>query len=186
MRFKLEVETFCGCASSRTGAHICGWFNFLFNSVYIALQVHALANIKNVSDRVFQTSQYYWNEEDWAADCGKVVNQLGISVSMPSKKSACDVDRDKLVHIENVIVPQFYWSTLIPCSVLVVSIFWLTNIESKNARLVRALCWTFVAAIGIQLVLEFSFLAYVHGELSGKLDCELHVIDEETHNMHKF
>lgn len=183
---RLEVETFLGCASSRTGAHVCGWFNFLFNSIYIALQVHALAKIKNISDRVFQTSEFYWNEEELEDDCKKTMERL-LDKKLPNEKCIGEVDRDALIHIENVIVPQFYWSTLIPCSVLVIAIFWLTNIESKNARLVRALCWTFVAAIGLQLLLEFAFLAYVHGELMGKLDCTSgpHIIDENSQNLCK-
>ena len=49
---RLEVETFCGCATSKTGAHICGWFNFFFNAIFIALQVHILAGVKNIADAV--------------------------------------------------------------------------------------------------------------------------------------
>lgn len=182
---RLEVETFCGCASSRTGAHICGWFNFMFNSIYIALQVHALAKIKNISDQVFHTTSYHWGDNMFECNVTQIQELIGShKISKEEQTNLCGgVDRDLLLHIENVIVPQFYWSTLIPCSVLVVSIFWLVNIESKNARLVRALCWTFVASIGIQLILEFAFLAYVHGELLGKLDCDVHMQDKDVHEM---
>lgn len=40
-------STFCCFFSIRTGASVIGWFNFLFNSIYVGMVVFALARIKN-------------------------------------------------------------------------------------------------------------------------------------------
>jgi len=37
---------FCFCCSVRTGASVIGWFNFIFNSLYVATLLFALARMK--------------------------------------------------------------------------------------------------------------------------------------------
>ena len=68
--------------------------------------------------------------------------------------------------IENDIMPQFYWSSAIPLLVLVVSIGWLTAVEGGSSRFMKAMGYSFVSSVVIQIVLQFAFIGHFHGQLT--------------------
>ena len=68
--------------------------------------------------------------------------------------------------IEHTIMPQFYWSSAIPLIVLIVSIGWLTAVESGSLRLMRAMGYCFVSSVVFQIILQFAFIAHFHGQLT--------------------
>lgn len=172
MKLDYQVDTFCNIASARTGAHICGWFNFSFNALYIALQVKKLAQIKNLADVAFHRRQHHWNTYDYSKDCLKqFTDTLEIQNCQKSLLENLEDMKDEIQYIETDIVPAFYWSTLVPFFVLLLAIFWLTQLESKNARLVRAICWTFVTAVTVQLFIQIVFLIFIHSALRNHIDC---------------
>jgi len=71
---------------------------------------------------------------------------------------------EALDYIENTMMPQFYWSTLVPFVVLIFSIAWLTLVESNvTFRLVKASAYSFIAAIIMQIVIQFALISHFHG-----------------------
>ena len=87
---------------------------------------------------------------------------------------------EALSYIEESLMPQFYWSTSIPFLVLIcewslwkspfssnfsVAIFWLTVVETTSSiRLMKSTAYSFIAAIVIQIILQFAFIANFHGK----------------------
>lgn len=180
MKLEYQVENFCGIATAKTGAHIAGWFNFIFNSLYISLQVSKLAKIKNLADLAFHRRNHHWTTYDniYERDCrdkygpdSALPNNTNLNGCIDTITKNIENMKSEIKYIESDIVPTFYWSTLVPFFVLILSIFWLTQLESKNARLVRALCWTLVTAVFIQLFIQMVFLIFVHVNLKNHINC---------------
>ena len=168
-----QPQNFCGIATAKTGAHITGWFNFSFNAIYIALQVKKLAQIKNLADVAFHRRQHHWNTYDYTKDClltRETKNEQQECIKLMERQ--LDEMKSEIRYVEDEIVPAFYWSTLVPFFVLILSVFWLTQLESKSGRLVRAVCWTFVTAVVIQLFIQLTFLIYIHVALKKHIDCK--------------
>ena len=73
---------------------------------------------------------------------------------------------DSIRMIEDNLMPQFYWSSAIPLIVLIVSIGWLTSVESGSVRLMKAIGYCFVSSVVMQIVLQLAFIAHFHGQLT--------------------
>lgn len=133
---------------------------------YVYPALHKLKDIagKCTDDRkLYQamTSTMFTNKNDWREFLAKhesILSQCPILEYNYTLIEALD-------YIENSLMPQFYWSTSIPFLVLILAIFWLTVVETTSSiRLMKSTAYSFIAAIVIQIILQFAFIAHFHGK----------------------
>lgn len=77
---------------------------------------------------------------------------------------------ESIDEIQNDLMPQWYWSTAIPLVVLIVSIAWLTAVESGSLRLMRAIGHCFISAVLFQVIIQFAFIAHFHGKYTSLMN----------------
>nr|CAB3264077.1 mucin-17-like [Phallusia mammillata] len=77
-----------------------------------------------------------------------------------------DCNKCIMIYVEEYIVPMLYKSLAIPGILLVFSIIWLTAVESRSLRYVRACGFIYIVVIFLQTVLQLGFLGYANQELT--------------------
>lgn len=176
----------------RFGANFIGWFNFVLNALYIGAMVKSLASVRDAIDILYDRLDGDYvhyvvpafhkmkdvadhchdqpdiknvllaNHDEWAQFI-KHHQQLLKNCELLQKNITLV---DSIGIIENSLMPQFYWSSSIPLIVLIVSIGWLTAVESGSIRLMKAMGYTFVSSVVFQIILQFAFIAHFHGQLT--------------------
>lgn len=158
-----QLATFCCFFTIRSGANFVGWFNFVFNALYIGSCVKSLASVRDAMDVYAQRldADYIkytypaFHQLKYDADtCTKdkqLFNELTTQVFSNRDEwrefllkhekilRNCNIAAknhtfaETLNYIETGLMPQLYWSVSIPFLVLVIAIGWLTVVESTSS-----------------------------------------------------
>lgn len=134
------------------------------NYVYPALHklkdmAHSCTSDKKLYEAM--TSTLFTNKDDWRQFLLKHETILKKCPILEYNYTLVEA----LSYIEESLMPQFYWSISIPFLVLILAIFWLTVVETTSSiRLMKSTAYSFIAAIVIQIILQFAFIANFHGK----------------------
>jgi len=82
----------------------------------------------------------------------------------------------QLKYVLRYSLQTLYWSLLVPGAGIVVSVAWLTSVESDNYKIIRCIGFLFLISIPSQIIFQFSILIFIQITLSKIFLLPLHPI----------